>query len=414
MNIILNTAFPRWLLVSLILIIGIHPLSTFADGKQAYLLDPATHDVLSESRMAMDNGKNAVALEKLKRLVSSNKLKDYDAAVVYQTMAFAENNLGNFTTAVEYFIKALALNALPDDVTHNLNYSIAQLLIHIERPEEGIKYLSKWFAKEIKVKPEAHILAATAYYYLKDYKQLIAQVEKALALTDTPPLNWYELLLAGYYETKEYNKASILLEKIISQHPDKSSYWIQLAGIYERLKQDKKALAIYELAYTKGILQKDAILQLINNYLYLEMPYKAAVILEKEMAVGDINPNLKMLTLLADSWFLAHENEKAESVFKEIIDKYNDDKARLRLGQLYFEAEQWAKSTEVLDVKFQSADSTLVSKANLLLGIAQYHLKNMDKATRAFTQALTDKSTNEQANWWLEYLRKKALESQKS
>ena len=50
------------------------------------------------------------------------------------------------------------------------------------------------------------------------------------------------------------------------------------------------------------------------------------------MAIGDINPDIKMLTLLADSWLLAQENQKAEPVFKEIIKKFNDDHTRLRLG----------------------------------------------------------------------------------
>lgn len=383
-----------------------------AAEKKAYLLEPGTHAVLVESHKYIEEGKNGEALKKLKKLASSNKIKNYDAAVINQTMGFAENNLGNFTTAAKHFIKALSLNALPKDVAHELNYSTAQLLIHIDKPKEGLKYLSKWFADEPKAKGDAHILAATAYYYLEDYKQLIIHVEKALPLSSNPPLNWYELLLAGYYETKEYKKSSALLEKIINKYPQKTVYWLQLAEIYQRQKQDKKALAIYELAYTKELLKKDDIIRLINNYLYLEMPYKAAMVLEKGLAIGDINPDMKMLTLLADSWLLAQENEKAKSVFKEIIKKFNDDKARLRLGQLYIESEQWQEVIDVLDVKLQSDDKTLMSKVNLLLGIAQYHSEDLNKATRAFTHALSDKSTEEQAKWWLEHLKKKTEETQ--
>ena len=387
---------------------------TVSAKEESFLLAVNTHSVLSDAHKDMEAGKNTEALKKLAKLVSSEKIKDYDAAVVYQTMGFAENGSNNFKDAAKYFIKALSLNALPKKVSHDLYFSTAQLLIHIDKPKEGIKYLSKWFTNESQPKAEAHILAATAYYYLKNYKQLIVHVEKALPLSKKPPLNWYELLLAGYFELKDYKSASAILEKIITKYPEKTNYWLQLAGIYQHLEQDKKALAVYELAYKKELLKKEEIIQLIKNYRYLEMPYKAATLLEKEMAIGDIDVNKEMLALLVDSWILAQESEKAKSVFKEIIKKFNDDTARLRLGQLYLDSEEWEKATKVLDVKLQSDDITLLSKINLLLGIAQYHSENLSMATRAFTQALSDKSTQEQAKWWLEHLKKKSETSQQS
>ncbi len=389
--------------------------SLFAeDKKKTFQLDTNVHAELIGIHEQIDEGQNGKALKRLNKLISSNNLKAYDSAVIYQTMGFAKSNIGEFSDAAKYFIKALSLDALPAEVTHGLNYSTAQLLIHIDKPKEGLKYLSKWFANEPKTTGDAHILAATAYYYLKDYKQLIIHAEKAITLSSKPPLNWYELLLAGYYEIKEYKKSVTLLKTIINKYPKKTNYWLQLAEIYQRMGQDKKALAIYELAYAKGLLKKDDINRLISSYLYLEMPYKAAIILEKEMAIGDISPDIKMLTLLADSWLLAQENQKAESVFKEIINKFNDDYSRLRLGQLYIEAEEWQKVIEVLDVELQSEDKVLLSKVNLLLGIAQYHSKSLDKAARAFTHALSDKSTAEQASWWLDHLKHKTAKKQDS
>ncbi len=387
---------------------------TVSAKEESFLLGANTHSVLSDVHKDMEAGNNAEAIKKLSKLALSEKIKDYDAAVVYQTMGFAENGLNNFKDAAKYFIKALSLNALPKKVSHNLHFSVAQLLIHIDKPKEGIKYLSKWFANEPQPKAEAHILAATAYYYLENYKQLIVHVEKALPLSKKTPLNWYELLLAGYYELKNYKRASEILENIIAKYPEKTTYWLQLAGIYQHLEQDKKALAVYELAYKKELLKKVEIIQLIKNYRYLNMPYKAATLLEKEMAIGDIDVNKDMLALLVDSWILAQESEKAKSVFKEIIKKFNDDTARLRLGQLYLDSQEWEKATKVLDVKLQSDNKILLSKINLLLGIAQYHSENLPMATRAFTQALSDKSTQEQAKWWLEHLKKKSDTSQQS
>ena len=380
-----------------------HPLAV---SEEKYLLDEKIHEALSEIHTDMDGGKNVEALTKLKKLTTTDKIKDYDAAVVYQTMAFVENSLNNFEGAANNFIKALSFNALPKEVTHELQFSTAQLLIHIDKPKEGLKYLTKWFSNEPKPKADAHILAATAYYYIEDYKQLINHAEKDLASVKKPPLNWYELLLAGYYELKDYKGATAVLENIISKYPDKSDYWLQLAGIYQQIEQDKKALALYELAYRKGILGKDEIMQLIRSYRYMDMPFKAATLIEKEMAIGDLKADKETLTLLVDSWVLAEETDKAKSVFLEIINRFDDNRARLRLGQIYIDDEEWDEALKILDVKLQTEDKKLSSKINLLLGIAQYYSDDFNGATRSFTASLSDEETEDQAKWWLDYLRR--------
>ena len=107
------------------------------------------------------------------------------------------------------------------------------------------------------------------------------------------------------------------------------------------------------------------------------MPYKAAVVLEKEMATGRIDSTLESLNMLVDAWILAQESEKAESVFNEIINSYNDEKSRLRLGQLHIENEKWGKAVDVLNIELESEDLTLTSKINLLLGIAQFNTENI-------------------------------------
>lgn len=393
-------------IAAVLITMGLFIFHPSLNAKQEFLLDKKTHEALTEVHSDMDAGKNEDALIKLKKLASTEGIKDHDSAVVYQTMAFVENSLNRLENATKYFIKALSYNALPQKVTHELQYSTAQLLIHIDKPKEGLAYLSKWLANEANPKADAYILAATAYYYTENYKQLIVHAEKALALIKKPPVNWYELLLAGYYELKDYKGATSVLENIIIKYPEKSYYWLQLAGIYQQIEQEEKALALYELAYAKGILNKGEKIQLIKSYRYMDMPFKAATLIEKEMAIGDLKADKETLSLLVDSWVLAEETDKAKSVFLEIITRFDDDRARLRLGQIYIDDEEWSEALKILDVKLQTEDKKLISKINLLLGIAQYYSDDFNGATRAFTNSLSDAETEDQAKWWLDYLKR--------
>ena len=125
------------------------------------------------------------------------------------------------------------------------------------------------------------------------------------------------------------------------------------------------------------------------------------------MATGRIDSTLEMLNMLVDAWILAQESEKAESVFNEIINSYNDEESRLRLGQLHIENEDWNKAVDVLNIELETEDTTLISKINLLLGIALFNLENIAEARESFNQALSDKTTQEQAKWWLDHIKRK-------
>ena len=138
----------------------------------------------------------------------------------------------------------------------------------------------------------------------------------------------------------------------------------------------------------------------------MDMPFKAATLIEKEMAIGDLKADEETLTLLVDSWVLAEETEKAKSVFLEIITRFDDERARLRLGQIYIDNEEWSEALKILDVKLQTEDKKLISKINLLLGIAQYYSDDFNGATRAFTNSLSDAETEDQAKWWMDYLKR--------
>lgn len=386
-----------------------------------YLLTPATYQALQTAQKAITANQHQTALDQLQTLIHNNQLNDYDTAVTYQVMGYAENGLGNSAAAVRYFSKALAFNTLPKDVTHELYFTTAQLLIQLDRLKEGINYLSIWFKDEVRPNADAHILAATVYYRLGDFKQLIHHAKRAINLATEPSHNTYKLLLAAYFETKNYQAAAAILKKMIALTPDDPSYWRQLAGAYQRLGDDNKALATYELAYTQKLLASNEVLQLINYYLYLGLPYKAAALLEQAITDGTLISNQKNLTLLANSWLAARENERAKSTLTELVTKFNDTPARLRLGQLYIELEQWRYVIATLDVETFSNISlkethkinpTMWAEGNLLLGIAQYHNDNHTAATHALTYALTDETTASQAKWWLDQLKKETKTTQ--
>ncbi|MCZ6803605.1 MAG: hypothetical protein O7D86_06680, partial [Proteobacteria bacterium] len=211
-----------------------------------------------------------------------------------------------------------------------------------------------------------------------------------------------------------------LLEIMINKYPDTDSYWLQLVAVYQQNKQEKKALAISELAYEKGILKGDDIIQLAQTYLYLQLPLEAATMLDSEINNGTIDSSKANIELLSNSWLLAHDEEKAAFTLEQYVSKFNDISLHYKLAHIYVELENWDKAKNTLETVVTDKNITTQPKieatAWLLLGISSYHKKDTVRSTQALNKALAFEETRDQAKWWLNQIEEEipAKQSNKS
>jgi len=383
-----------------------------------YLLSKETYDLLNVVRVEMEANSYPTVIQKLNVYLDKDDIKAYDKAVINQTLGYAYNAEENYKRSVESFVKSVSTNALPDKVAHELVYIIAQLYIRSEKYIEGLSYLDKWFEQESNPSSEAHLLAASAYYQINHFKKLIPHAKFAIEKSNAPQQSWYELLIAAYYETKMFRDAALLLEIMINKYPDNDSYWLQLVAVYQQYKQEKKALAISELAYEKGILKGDDIVQLAQTYLYLQLPLEAAAILDTEINNGNIDSSKSNIELLSNSWLLAHDEKKAAFTLEQYVSKINDIALNYKLAHIYVELENWDKAKKALEIVVADTNITaqpeIEATAWLLLGISSYHEKDTARSKQALNKALAFKETRDHARWWLNQIEEEMPDEQNS
>src|SRR5690606_10855741 len=97
----------------------------------------------------------------------------------------------------------------------------------------------------------------------------------------------------AHFELKELEPAAEVLAQLISNWPDKVDYWEQLSYVLMELGREADSLAVYSIAYQKGLLTTEAkINNLVSYYLYRESPYEAAQILDKAIQDGVVEGTL--------------------------------------------------------------------------------------------------------------------------
>jgi len=345
------------------------------------------------------------AIEGVRELLPKIKRNEYEQALVYQTEAFAWASQDDYRNAIPAFRKAIDLNALPQAQHEQMLNNLGQLYYAVEQKDEAIKYLLRYLDEACsEPSPDAYILIASIYVDKKQYAKALPFVDRAIRSKKDVPETWYQLKLAIHYEQKQFKPAAETLVKLISLHPIKEDYWKQLSGVFLEMKDDPESLAVLALAGRQGFLDTERELEnLANVYLFLEIPYKAAEVLQQGMEQGIIQRDLDSLEKLGTAWQLARENAEALEAYTAAAPLASDGRIWFRLGQIYIDDENWTEAEKALkNALAKGVDDR--GEVQLMIGVAAWNQGRTEEARQAFLAARNDSSTKSQAQAWLAHL----------
>jgi tetratricopeptide (TPR) repeat protein len=369
-------------------------------------LSQSTYRSLQTSRELLDADKVTQAVERLESLVKQTAHSPYEQAVSLQALAHAYIDQGDYRTAIPYLKRSLDLQALPDEAQQRSRYNLAQLYLATERFKPAIEQLERWFKSAEEPKPQAYLMLGSAHLQLNQYRQAVTPLRKAIALSQTPKESWYQTLLGAYHELKEYQESVRLLHRMLKLFPENSDYWKQLSAMEMTRKNTAQALAVMELAYLRGQLteQRD-LLNLAQLYAMRNAPYKAARLLQDEIAKGRLKPSARIWEQLANAWHQAREMPQSIEALERAVDAGGGTELSLRLAQLYLESRRLQEAEKRLLEIIKQPDSKHGEQAWLLLGIARYEADSPKLAKQAFSQAVKFDKTRKQASQWLAFLK---------
>ena len=310
-------------------------------------------------------------------------------------------------------------------------YTLAQLSLVTGDFEKGIETLLQWMDEVETVTAQAWGLLGTAYFQVGNYKKVISSNEKAIQLAEEegykPKENWYNMLAAAIGELKkDFGEKNALLrqleiyEILVNLYP-KKIYFIQLGGTYGQLGREKDYMITLKAAHAKDFLNKEGeYLALAQLLLLNQNPYWAAQVLvsgqkkliinvdektKEEKLVPVVKDTEKNLKLLADSWRMAQEIDKAIPVLEQAAKISKDGKAFVLLGNLYLSEDKLDSAVDAIKKGLEKGKIKKVSQVYLTLGQAYFELQEFEMARKQFRVAARDKDkkVKTQANNWLKY-----------
>jgi tetratricopeptide (TPR) repeat protein len=353
-----------------------------------------------------DEGDTETAVRLLKKL-NPKRLNDHERAVLYRVLAYLLYGVNEYEEAIGYFKLVLDQQILQPDADNKIRFSIAQLYAALQNWELVLEWIQTWLLWTPAPEGLALYLAGVASYQLENMDNARMVLEVAVNLEPEPAESWLQLLTAVYVRQEDYEMAAPVLEEMVGRF-GKKQYWVQLSLIYGARDEFRNSLAVQQLAYQQGLLTEDSELRrLARSYLYHNLPYPAARLLEQGIAaegVGKIEADAMAYELLANSWLAAREYDKSYEPLKLAADLSDDGDLYIRLGQVHMQREEWGDAARRFEQAIAKGDLTKPGGAQLLLGISYYNTEDTKKALRSFRKAKKHDESEKQAKRWLQHL----------
>ena len=398
-----SSVFFSRLLGLIVLLLSLQSVISFADSvsTKTYRELTAIQELMSSSEDQTGNLKSAIS--RLEILLDNVSEESLDEALTLQTLGYALMADEQFEEAIIQLRKSLDTKKLPQNVTFNVGYMVAQLYAALGEFDNAMIFDKDWFAELETPNPNQYIFMANIYAQVKRYQESVPYAETAIKNSDKPRETWYQLLTANYFELRRFPDAAKVLLEVIELWPEKTGYWEQLASVYMMMDNPSYALASLKVAFENDLIEKETTIKsLFQLAMIKEIPDHAARLVEKAMSNGILNRNEVYLDLIAQAWVSAREINNAVETYSELSKIVDHGEPLRKMANLQINSSQWQEAEnnlqEALSRKLEKPGETW-----LLLGIAQSELGKFDSARTSLRKARAYQSVERSASSWLRY-----------
>ena len=351
----------------------------------------------------------AVLNDMLDATSKKSKLNRYELANVYNTYAYLRYAVEDYDGALDYYQKVIDQRPeIPLALEINTLYTVAQLYFLQENWQRGIDTLNTWMSVTDTPSTNAYVLLANGYFQLKDYDKSLSNIQIAIdreeAAGKLPKEQWYNLARFIHFDRDNFREALDILEILIMYYP-KKQYWVQASHLYGEEKDEARQLALLEATYEQNLLDRSQDIVLISQlYLQAEVPFPAALAMEKGFADDIVEKESKNYELAGVAWRQAQEVTKSLPMLEAAASKSEKGELYARLGNVYLDVDKNKEAVEALKRGLDRGGVKRPDQARLALGMAYFNLGDFNAARRAFREARKDKRARTYADQWLKYI----------
>ncbi|PPV07605.1 hypothetical protein XBLMG947_1592 [Xanthomonas bromi] len=268
-------------------------------------------------------------------ILANSAANDADKALAAQLAAQAAYNLNDAAAAKKYLQQAIGLNALDNNGQFQSMLMLAQLQMQDNQQAEGLATLDKYLEESKSQRPEDLILKGQALYQAERYKEAIPVLKQAIAASPEPKDTWNQLLMASYAEAGQTGEAIAAAEALAAKTPNDKKAQLNLASMYMQADQMDKAAGVMDKLRASGQLTEEKeYKQLYSIYANTENKEKDVIaVINEGMQKGILKPDYQTYLALAQSYYYSDDVPKAIENWQKAAPLSKDGETYLNLAK---------------------------------------------------------------------------------
>ena len=295
-----------------------------------------------------DDDKAAEARALADEIINNSAFNAYDHAFAAQIAAQIAYEGDDTVSAIAYLDKALGFDALDNNSHYNVMLMKAQLQLQEDKYQEGLATIDRFLSETKSQNPEHLVVKGNALYRLEKYPEAAAVLKQAIDASPEPRADWQQLLMAAYAESGQGDQAIAMAEKVAAKSPNDKRAQMNLAAVYLQADKYDKAAVVMEKLRAAGQLTEDRdYRQLFATYLNMDGREKeAAAVIKEGLDKGILKPDHQVYLALAQSYYFSDQPGPAIDAYKKAAPLDDDGETYLNLARLLWQEERVPEAKE--------------------------------------------------------------------
>jgi tetratricopeptide (TPR) repeat protein len=334
----------------------------------------------------------------------------YEQTQVWNMQGYVSYSLDDMKSAILYYKKIVESDGAEEEFRLNTRLTLGQFYAATEQYSLAIDQLEIWAERSFVVGAEQRLMMAQLYHLLERKDEALEMANIGVAEAEAkgllPKEGFWNIQKVIYYDRDNLPMVSSILEKLVKHYP-KWSHWRQLAGMYGSLERDLDQLVATDVVYLNNELKTEGqVLNLAYLYLGAEVPFRAAVVMEKGMSDEIIDRSPKNLETLGQAWLQAKNLPQALKAFEAASKLSDTGELQYRIASIYLDLGQDRKAYHAsLKAERKGVGKNTASNYNKM-GSALINLHCYKDAVKVFNKSVKAADTKKKKRFpkqWIKF-----------
>lgn len=289
-----------------------------------------------------DEDKGAEARALADEIIATEKANAYEKSFAAQMAAQVAYDADDSAAAMKYLGQAIQFDGLDNNSHFGAMLMLGQLQMQEEQYAPALATFDRLFAETKVQKPEHLALKGNVLYRMERYPEAIEALKQAIASSPEPRADWSQLLMASYFDSGKGAEAASVAEEIASKNPADKRVQMNLAAAYLQIEAYDKAAAVLEKLRAAGQLSDEReYRQLYSTYLNIDgKEREAANVIAEGLQKGMLQPNHETYLALGQAYYFSDQVGQAVDAYQKAAPLAKDGETYLNLAKVLWQEDR--------------------------------------------------------------------------